>query len=239
MSGFSLPLSDKVALVTGASRGVGKGIAVGLAKAGATVYITGRTVLEGSSKSGLPGTIKATEEIINSTGGKCIAVQCDHRNDDQVEALFKQISAEQDKLDCLVNNVWGGYEHFTDGTEFWNEKGFWTVPVSRWDSMFQAGVRSHYVASTLAVPLLQKSECGLIVNLSYFAAQRNDMGVAYSVAKAATDKMAACMAEELRPLNIAAVSLYPGFSENRVSITCRRTPRFIKFRVARIYRSSN
>jgi len=113
-------------------------------------------------------------------------------------------------LDILVNNVWGGYEYFNNGTEFWKETGFWTVPISRWDAMFQAGVRAHYVASVLAAPIMIAQHTGLIVNISFFAAQRDDKGVAYGVAKAASDRMAACMAYELREHNVTAVSLYPG-----------------------------
>jgi len=203
-------LVGKVALVTGASRGIGKGIALGLGEAGATVYITGRTVEEGKAAVALPGTIHQTADEVTQLGGECIAVQCDHRIDQEVEAVFQRIRAEQDRLDILVNNVWGGYEHFNNGTEFWKETGFWTVPTSRWDAMFQAGVRAHYVASVLAAPLMIAQHTGLIVNLSFFVAQRDDKGVAYGVAKAASDRMAACMAYELREHNIAAVSLYPG-----------------------------
>ncbi len=203
-------LQGKVALVTGASRGIGKGIALSLGEAGATVYITGRTVKEGKSASCLGGTIHQTVEEVRQLGGKCIAIQCDHRIDSQVKAVFKQINADNNKLNILVNNVWGGYEHYTDGTEFWNEKEFWTLPTSRWDSMFQSGVRAHYVTSVFAAPLLIKQDNSLIVNLSFFVAQRNDKGVAYGVAKAASDRMVACMAQELREHNVAAVSLYPG-----------------------------
>ncbi len=204
------PLTGKVALVTGGSRGVGRGVALGLGEAGATVYITGRTVEEGRSASRLPGTIQHTADEVSGLGGRGIAVQCDHRDDEQVRALFEQIRAEQGRLDVLVNNVWGGYEHYTDGTEFWKEKGFWDMPLSRWDAMFQAGVRAHYVASALAAPLMIAQQAGLIVNISFFAAQRNDRGVAYGVAKSASDRMAACMAHELRDQHVAAVSLYPG-----------------------------
>jgi dehydrogenase/reductase SDR family protein 1 len=206
------PLLGKVALVTGASRGVGKGIALALGEAGATVYITGRTVEQGTSASCLGGTIYQTAEEVTKSGGKCIAIQCDHCVDTDVQAVFKQIDSEQGKLNILVNNVWGGYQHFTDGTEFWNETGFWTQPTARWDSMFQSGVRAHYIASSLAAPLLMEMEqgSGLIVNISFFAAKRTDKGVAYGVAKAASDHMVACMAEELREYNVAAVSLYPG-----------------------------
>jgi len=202
--------AQKVALVTGASRGVGKGIALGLGEAGMTVYITGRTLKEGQAAVGLPGTIFQTAEEVNSLGGKCIPLVCDHRDDGQVTNVFQQIADEQGRLDVLVNNVWGGYEHFYNGTEFWKETGFWSIPLSRWDSMFQAGVRAHYAASALAAPVMIAQGAGLIVNISFFAAQRNDKGVAYGVAKAADDRMAMAMAHELRPYNVAAVSLYPG-----------------------------
>jgi dehydrogenase/reductase SDR family member 1 len=204
------PLQGKVAIVTGASRGVGKGIALGLGEAGATVYLTGRTIEEGQSAAKLPGTIHQTAEEVARLGGHGIAVRCDHRNDDEVRAVFDRIRAEQNRLDILVNNVWGGYEHYTDGTEFWHEKGFWAMPIARWDAAFQAGVRAHYVASVLAAPMMIAQHSGLIVNISFFAAQRNDRGVAYGVAKAASDRMAGCMAQELRDYNVAAVSLYPG-----------------------------
>ncbi len=203
-------LTGKVALVTGASRGVGKGIALGLGEAGAIVYITGRTVEEGKAAVDLPGNIYQTVEEIASLGGRGIAVRCDHTNDEEVKDLFRRIQVEQDRLDVLVNNVWGGYEFYNDGTEFWNEKGFWTVPLSRWDKSFQAGVRAHYVASLFAAPMMISQHSGLIVNISFFAAQRDDKGVAYGVAKAADDRMAACMAYELREHNVAVISLYPG-----------------------------
>lgn len=204
------PLAGKVALVTGASRGIGKGIALGLGEAGATVYITGRTVEEGKAAVDLPGTIYETAEEVSKIGGKGIAIRCDHVNDEQVKDVFQRIEVEQGRLDILINNVWGGYEHFNDGTEFWKEKEFWTVPLSRWDKAFQAGVRAHYVASVLAAPLMIGQHSGLIVNISFFAAQKDNAGVAYGVAKAADDRMAATMSYELRDHNVAAVSLYPG-----------------------------
>lgn len=204
------PLQGKVALVTGASRGVGKGIALGLGDAGATVYITGRTTHEGEAAVPLPGTIHQTAAEVDAAGGRGIALRCDHTDDEQVKRAFEHIASEHGRLDILVNNVWGGYEHFNDGTEFWKEKGFWTVPLSRWDSSFSAGVRAHYVASTLAAPLMIAQRSGLIVNISFGAAQQDDSGVAYSVAKAADDRMIVCMAHELHEHNVAAVSLYPG-----------------------------
>src|SRR5439155_18963378 len=167
-----------------------------------------RTVAGG--RNGLGGTIHETADAVTEAGGNGIAIICDHTDDAQTREVFKQIEREQGKLDVLVNNVWGGYEFFNDGTEFWKEKGFWTAPLSRWDMSFAAGVRAHYVCSVLAAPMMVRARSGLIVNISFFAAQLVTGGVAYCCAKAADDKMAAAMAHELRQHNVAAVSLYPG-----------------------------
>ena len=165
---------------------------------------------KGKAAVNLPGTIHQTAEETSNLGGNCIPVRCDHLDDEEVKSVFEKIQTEQGRLDILVNNVWGGYEHFNDGTEFWKEKGFWTAPLSRWDKSFQAGVRAHYVASVLAAPVMIQQQSGLIVNISFFAAQRDDKGVAYAAAKAADDRMATSMAHELREHHVAVVSLYPG-----------------------------
>ncbi|MCI0625993.1 MAG: SDR family NAD(P)-dependent oxidoreductase [Acidobacteria bacterium] len=184
-------LKGRVAIVTGASRGVGKGIALELIEAGATVYITGRTV----------------EDMKHGRG---IDIRCDHRYDEQVEAAFQRITDEQGRVDVLVNNVWGGYENMMEGGEFTWPHPFWQQPLWRWDAMFQAGVRAHYAASRLAAPAMVAQRRGLIVNISYWAAQKYVGNVAYGVSKAATDKMTADMAHELKEHNVAVVSLYPG-----------------------------
>src|SRR5215470_11947472 len=145
-------LNGKVAMVTGASRGVGKGVAVELVAAGATVYITGRSV-----------------EDMQYLSGKGSVIECDHRNDEQVQAAFRRIADEQGKLDILVNNVWGGYENMLENGQFTWSKPFWEQPLWRWDSMFQAGVRAHYLASQLAVPLMLAAGSGLIANISFWA----------------------------------------------------------------------
>jgi dehydrogenase/reductase SDR family protein 1 len=191
--GFMQRLNGKVALVTGASRGVGKGIALELVEAGATVYITGRSV-----------------EDMRYISGKGTAVECDHRNDEQVRSAFRQIADEQGRLDVLVNNVWGGYENMIEGGEFTWPRPFWQQPLWRWDAMFQAGVRAHYVAGQLAAEAMVTRSSGLIVNVSFWAAQKYLGNVAYGVSKAATDKMTADMSRELREYNVAVVSLYPG-----------------------------
>jgi len=206
-----ISLSGKIALVTGASRGIGKGIALGLGEVGATVIVTGRTVLEGTAHSKLPGTVKATAKAVDKIGGRGIGIECDHTDDEQTRAVFARILREFGQLDVLVNNVWGGYEHFTDGTRFWEEGGFWDMPMSRWSKQFESGVRAHFVCSQLAVPMMIEKSKGLIVNISFWAAQQPGMGdPAYCAAKAADDAMARSMAHHLRKHNIAVVSLYPG-----------------------------
>ena len=186
-------LNGKVAMVTGASRGVGKGVAVELVAAGATVYITGRSV-----------------EDMQYLSGKGIAIECDHRNDERVQAAFRRIAEEQGRLDILVNNVWGGYENMIENGEFTWVHPFWKQPIWRWDSMFSAGVRAAYVASRFAAGAMVEKRRGLIVNISFWAAQKYLSNVAYGAAKAATDKMTADMSRELRDHGVAVVSLYPG-----------------------------
>lgn len=189
----SAPLENRVALVTGASRGVGKGIALELMEAGAKVYITGRSVAD-----------------MKYVGSKAVAIHCDHRDDQQVEAAFRRVREEQGRLDILVNNVWGGYENMLEHGEFTWPRPFWEQPMWRWDAMFHAGVRAHYVASRLGAAMMVSQQRGLIVNISFWAAQKYVGNVAYGVAKAATDKMTADMAHELREHHVAVLSLYPG-----------------------------
>jgi dehydrogenase/reductase SDR family member 1 len=184
---------ERVALVTGASRGVGKGIAKELAAAGALVYITGRTA-----------------EDVRYVEDHGVSIQCDHRNDAQVEAVFRRINDERGRLDILVNNVWGGYEDMMEAGEFTWTRPFWQQPMRRWDAMFNAGVRAHYFAARLAAPMMIARRNGLIVNISFWAAQKYVGNVAYGVAKAATDKMTADMAHELKAHGVTVVSLYPG-----------------------------
>lgn len=190
-------LSGKVAVVTGASYGVGKGVALGLAEAGARVYATGRTVSE--------------ECFAESTeAARIFPVRCDHTNDGETEAVFKRISDEQGRLDVLVNSAWGGYERMVEGGQFTWARPFWEQPVWRWDSMLAAGVRAAYVASQHAARAMVAARSGLIVNVSFWAARKHLGNVAYGVSKAATDKLTADMASELRAHGVAAVSLYPG-----------------------------
>jgi dehydrogenase/reductase SDR family member 1 len=200
-------LSGKVALVTGASRGIGKGIAESLGAEGATVYITGRTVDEKNPTIPLVGTIHATAEAVTQAGGKGIAIACDHRDDEQVKAVFKRIKKEQGQLDILVNNAWAGYEVFHAGKYFAPEAPFWKKPLSYWDINLD-GVRWNYVATALALPQMIKQKSGLIVNISF--AQANPGNPAYAIAKTATDRLTWEVAHQAKEHNIAVICLYPG-----------------------------
>jgi len=186
-------LPGRVAVVTGGSRGIGKGVAAELARHGAKVFVTGRT-----------------ESDLAAVGEGTIGIRCDHEVDEQVDAAFQQIARDAGSIEILVNNVWGGYERMVDNGEFTWMKPFWEQPLWRWDAMFSAGVRAHYRASQLAAPGMIAQRRGLIVNISHWAAQKHLGNVAYGVSKAATDKMTADMATELKPHDVTVVCLYPG-----------------------------
>lgn len=196
-------LAGKVAVVTGASRGVGKGIALGLGEAGATVYVTGRTVQEGVAP--WPGTVTETAAQVTAMGGQGIAVRCDHRNDAEVEALFRRVQEEQGRLNILVNNAFA-----TPAGAMPMGVPFWELPISYWDELHTVGLRSHYVASVFAAPMLIRQGGGLIVNTSSGGAVDYVFSVAYGAGKAGVDKMTKDMAHELKPHGVAVVSLWPG-----------------------------
>jgi NAD(P)-dependent dehydrogenase (short-subunit alcohol dehydrogenase family) len=200
--------TERIALVTGASRGVGKGVAAALGAAGCTVYVTGRS--SGTPTYATGGTIEETAALVDQRGGRGIPVRCDHTNDKDVRALFDRIRDQHGRLDILVNNVWGGYGG-------WHEKRFaqmlapfWDQPFDLYDAAMTAGVRAHFTASALAVPLMGAGS--LIATISFFAGSYPRPGddVAYTMAKAADDRMMVSMAATLRERGITCVALYPG-----------------------------
>jgi dehydrogenase/reductase SDR family member 1 len=219
------------ALVTGASRGVGKGVATALSDAGYTVFATGRTI----ESAELPAAI--------------VRIRCDHTNDADTDAAFARVKQTTPALDVVVNNSWGGYERMMeDGRFTWSVK-FWEQPAHRWTSMMDAGVRAVWAVSARAVPMMLPSKHGLIVNISVWSAQKYIGNALYGVSKAATDRLTADMAHELRPHGISVISLYPGLvrTENVLEaakygvfdLSTSESPEFIGRVVAALARDPN
>jgi NAD(P)-dependent dehydrogenase (short-subunit alcohol dehydrogenase family) len=237
MDAFTVDLTGTVAVVTGASRGAGRGIALVLGGAGATVYVTGRSVAGAPSGRGRSGTIEETAEAVTARGGRGIPVRCDHTDDAQVQSLFATVHEDQGRLDLLVNNAWGGYEQRTDEPEvpFFGTP-FWKQPLWRWEGMFTAGVRAHLLASRHAAPLLiehRDLRAGLVVCTIAWAFGAYLGNVFYDTAKAATVRLAFGMAEDLRPHRVAAVALAPG----HLGVT--ETPEYIGRAVATLAADPN
>jgi NAD(P)-dependent dehydrogenase (short-subunit alcohol dehydrogenase family) len=219
-------LNDKIALVTGASRGIGKGIAIALGERGATVYVTGR------SSGGGDRTVEATAALVKEAGGEGRPLVCDHGDDEQIAAVFERIRSETGRLDLLINNVykvpdppaWGG--------------GFWEHPLQIWDDQVGIGLRAHYVASWHAAPLLFESGPGAaILNVSSPGGQSYHFSSSYGAGKAGLDRLTKDMAKELRPKGVAAIVLYPGVvstefirdaaAQTGMDLTQMQTPLFV------------
>jgi len=194
-------LVGKVALVTGASRGIGKGIAQELASEGAVVYGTGRTAKEGEAP--LPGSLPGTIAEIEAAGDIALAAPCDHRDDDAVEQVFQRIEREQGRLDILVNNA------FLLPEDVEPRQPFWESPISYWDDMIDVGTRSAYVASRFAAQLMVPRRSGLIVNISSFGARYFHLHIAYGVGKQGLDRVTKDAGRQLAPHGVAMVSLWP------------------------------
>jgi NAD(P)-dependent dehydrogenase (short-subunit alcohol dehydrogenase family) len=192
---------DRIVVVTGASRGAGKGIAVALGATGATVYVTGRTRNEGDAP--LPGTVQATADAVTAAGGTGIPVYCDHSDEQQVQQLFEKVAREQGRLDILVNNATSLPDALTQSGPFWEKP---LALTELWD----VGLRSHYTAAWYAAPLLLANGEGLIVNTSSFGGRIYMHGPAYGAGKAAVDKMSHDMGIDFRPYNVAVVSVWMG-----------------------------
>lgn len=210
------PLADTIAVVTGASRGAGRGIAAVLGEAGATVYVTGRSVRGGGSTEDMRGTIDDTAEEVTSRGGTGIPLRCDHTDESDVKALFERVSAEQGRLDLLVNNAWGGYENH-DLRTF--TAPFWEQPSWRWDGMFVAGVRAAFLASSHAAPLMLPHRRGLIINTIAWDHSKYLGNLYYDVAKHALSRMAFGMSRDLHAYDVAALALAPGFMRTERVLT--------------------
>lgn len=213
------PLRGAVAVVTGASRGAGRGIAVELGAAGATVYVTGRStraeaargydgILALTGTEAVPGSIDETAEEVTRLGGVGIPVRCDHTREDDVRALFARVEDEQSRLDLLVNNAWGGHESF-DG---FFDPPFWEQPLEHWQAMFERGVRNHILSSRFAAPILVRQRRGLIVTTTFWDRGRYlKDNFFYDLAKATMTRLAFGIAEELRPHGVGSVAVSPGW----------------------------
>jgi NAD(P)-dependent dehydrogenase (short-subunit alcohol dehydrogenase family) len=188
------------AIVTGASRGVGRGVAEALGETEAHVALTGRD----------EAALAASAEATRALGGRALALRCDHRDDAQAEAAFDRALRELGGLDLHVNACWGGYKNMSEGGEFTWPRPFWEQPLWRRYAMFAAGVRAAYACSRLAARAMVAQKRGLIVNVSFWAAQKYVGNLAYGVSKAATDRLNSDCVHELRPHGVAVVSLYPG-----------------------------
>lgn len=225
------PLRGRVAVVTGASRGAGRGIAVELGAAGATVYVSARStraapaqtysrILGLSGLATLPGTIEDTAEEVERAGGRGIAVRCDHTREEEVAALFARVRDEAGRLDVLVNNAWGGHETF-DGVF---EAPFWERSIEHFDAMFDRGVRNHVLASRHAAPLMVAARRGLIATTTFWDRDRYLRGnLYYDLAKAAMTRLAFALAQELRPHGVASVAVSPGWMRTEFVLAGHRT----------------
>lgn len=200
-------LAGKVAVVTGASRGIGKGTALTLAGEGMTVYVTGRTLNPGSNP--LPGSLEETvaecAERGRQSGGKAVAVALDLQDDDAIAALFAQVRSQQGRLDCLVNNA------MAIPPEMTQRIGFWEKPLSNWE-IFDTGVRAAFIAAWYAAQLMVPQQSGLIVAMSGYVGRTYTYDTLFGTTKTATDRMARDMAVELKPHGVASVSLWQGFT---------------------------
>jgi dehydrogenase/reductase SDR family protein 1 len=196
-------LDGMTAIVTGATRGVGRGCAVELAAQGATVYITGRTVHEGDSK--WPGSLESTIAEAEALGGRVIGVVCDHRRDEEVATLFERVRAERPRLDTHVNNAFLIPDDLDPNAPFWESK------LDCWDDMHQVGARSAYVGTWFAAKAMLSQGKGLIANVSSHGARYFTLHPAYGAAKAALDRTTRDTGHQLAPHGIATVSIWPSF----------------------------
>jgi dehydrogenase/reductase SDR family member 1 len=229
-------LQSVVALVTGGTRGVGKGVADALMEAGARVYITGRSVPARDDVAARPG---------SSTGkpAAVLTIRCDHTDDADTQRAFEFILAQEGRLDLLVNAAWMGYERMVEDGRYTWPLPFWQQPAWRWDAMFRGGVRAMFVCSGHAARRMCEQRSGLIVNVSYWAARKYLGNAIYGAAKAATDRLTADMAHELAEYGVTVVSLYPGLvrtelvmqSADHLDLSTSESPQFTGRAIAHLF----
>ncbi|MFW9848604.1 MAG: SDR family oxidoreductase [Candidatus Thorarchaeota archaeon] len=207
-------LTGQVAIITGASRGAGRGISLELALAGCKVYITGRSRKGKSVTQYSDLTLDATKELIEEAGGVCEILQCDHSNESEIRTIFETIARNEDTLDILVNNVWAGYtdKNFQLDIETDNFTAkFWEQPLYRWDHMFQISLRSHFICSQEAAKIMIPQKSGLIVTTGFWDDDKYLHQVPYDLVKQAKARMAYGMAIDLLEYGIASVYVSMGW----------------------------
>jgi NAD(P)-dependent dehydrogenase (short-subunit alcohol dehydrogenase family) len=199
------PLAEKIAVVAGATRGAGRGIARALGEAGATVYCTGRSTRAGSATAGRPETIEETAQLVDEAGGVGIAVRVDHTVEHEVIALFTQIEGEQGRLDVLVNDVWGG-----DALTEWG-KPFWELDVTDGLTMIERALHTHLITSRHGVPLMVPNGSGLVVEITDGDFQGYRGNLTYDFCKAGAIRLAYGMSRDLEGTGVTALAVTPGF----------------------------
>jgi NAD(P)-dependent dehydrogenase (short-subunit alcohol dehydrogenase family) len=202
---MSGPLDGRVALVAGGTRGAGRGIAVALGEAGATVYVSGRSTRAGASELGRPETIEETAALVDAAGGRGVAVRCDHMVPDDVAALLARLEGDEGRLDVLVNDVWGG-----DPLAVWGVP-FWEHPLADGLRLHRVAVETHAITSWHAAPLLNRTGSALVVEITDGVADGYRGSFFYDLAKASVIRLARAQAAELGPRGATAVALTPGF----------------------------
>ncbi|MCY3414906.1 MAG: SDR family NAD(P)-dependent oxidoreductase [Candidatus Heimdallarchaeota archaeon] len=205
-------MNNKVALVTGASRGAGRGIALELALDGYVVYLSGRSRDDNSTTQYSMATLDETQRIIAQEGGEAIPITCDHRNEEEIINLFETIKEDQGRLDLLVNNVWMGYmgkEKNLDGLDDFTE-AFWNQPDWRYDNMM-ASARSHYLSSVQAALMMKEQKSGCIINTSFWDEYKYLSNLPYDLSKTMINRMVYGMAIELREYQVATILLSLGW----------------------------
>lgn len=203
-------LAGRIAVVTGASRGAGRGIALALGSEGATVYVTARSTRESPTVSETPHGVEDTADEVTARGGTGIPVACDHTDDAQVENLFARVRDDHGRIDVLVCNAWGGYMPY-DEHQGWFATPFWEQSMERWDGMFTAGLRSHLVTCRFGLPMMVERDDGLVVLTTFTMGRRYLGNLFYDVAKNAVSRMARGLGEELREKEVTVLALSPGW----------------------------
>ncbi len=230
-------LKGEVCIVTGGSRGIGRGVALALIEAGATVHVTGRTrtEAEASVHPQGSGSLEGLREEAKGLPGELGIHYCDHAVDRQTQSVIADILHRHGKIDILVNNAWPGYENMVENDEFTWARPFWEQPMWRWEAMIDVALRAAFVASSAAAPAMVAQQRGLIVNISFWAAEVFEGNAIYGVAKAGANKLAADFAHDLGPHDVAALALYPGLVRTEavlraaeyLDLSNSESPRFI------------